>query len=370
RMKGKEDARIEELARLKKIIVAAVSVGCSSLLLIIFISITTQLSVQRIHSVLEEDLRFCRSGNDKIDEHLIAAYQISGVERRKRDTGYTSSNATQSDANSTVVDKSTKDVNVTVVAPVVELAKDVKAIVASPLCSCGIGAAGDMGPPGEDGNDGPDGSPGSDGAAGADYEGSYKGVAEEWCTTCPQAPAGQRGRPGSNGSNGRPGAVGGSGRNGIPGNRGKPGYQGQAGPPGYTGSNGQRGPNGLVVRVNGPFGMRGIPGMKGEMGRRGDNGQNGLDGRDGKIGEEGEPGNRGNRGRDGSDGARGWNGRPGAEGSCSHCVRQKGVRRPVVQYSHQSNHVSYSTSGSSPYTTANPPAAEPPTPNRRTIYVD
>ncbi|GMR36385.1 hypothetical protein PMAYCL1PPCAC_06580 [Pristionchus mayeri] len=366
-MNSTNNSKIEELARLKRIIIGAVSVGCSSLLLIIFISITTQLSVQRIGSVLEEDLRYCKAGNEKIGSFVQAAYQIMGVARIKRDAGIPS-NDTQKGDNSTVL-QPIKDVNVTIVAPNATAATPnitvatptvtvparnvpvtVPTIAVAAPCSCGIGPAGDPGEPGVDGNDGLDGRPGNDGGAGEDYQGEYKGGNEEWCFTCLQAPAGRPGRPGYPGRPGMDGEMGEAGRDGRS-RRGNPGIhflivntmalvpnrlfhisfwsslwvpfecKNQI----YDRSNWSSEHGFLAMERSGEIGFPGQAGAPGYMGPPGNKGPSGLVvrvngpfGVRGFPGRNGEKGVRGENGLNGKDGKDGFPGEEGEKGNRGH----------------------------------------------------
>ncbi|CAJ0583160.1 unnamed protein product, partial [Mesorhabditis spiculigera] len=189
----------------------------------------------------------------------------------------------------------------------------------SPGCGCGVGAPGATGTPGRDGVDGTDGIPGEDGSHGVDAPDDSTIQGYDFCFQCPDGPPGP---PGPAGYKGQPGMV------GEPGIHGESGQRGPIGPTGQVGQAGVPGPLGLLDGSD-------------NLDRR-SNGMDRLENLDfqalpdpedhpaPKVSpvsrvfpdhkEPGDPGNDGIPGKPGKDGKPGAKGLRGETGTCTHCA--------------------------------------------------
>ncbi|CAD5233743.1 unnamed protein product [Bursaphelenchus xylophilus] len=189
----------------------------------------------------------------------------------------------------------------------------------STCCGCGVsppGPAGPPGPPGSDGFDGQPGQPGNEGAPGLELP--YPQEQPAFCFDCAPGPVGPPGQPGQPG---RPGREGYPGRPGLISYPGRPGYPGHPGPRGEPGPDGRPGHQGAPGRLTQLPARIGPPGPPGPVGRPGWPGYKGADGKPGETtqGPPGDQGAPGTPGQPGQPGAIGELGTTGPDGRCDHC---------------------------------------------------
>ncbi|CAJ0585762.1 unnamed protein product, partial [Mesorhabditis spiculigera] len=325
-------------ARLRAVSILGISVGVVAVLAAVISGPLLVHQLQRVHSVLSDELAFCRSQSAGLWAELAVSEEQLGVSprREKRSPRRASLNGhyvpppppldKQYDAGHSS--------EYGLPRPSYTPPQAVGHGSASPYgvaepsisrqtCSCSIGEAGPPGQPGTPGQPGVDGQPGDDGQPGPDGVAAAPLKEQEWCFDCAEAEPGAAGAPGDQGPPGKQGCAGQPGSHGQPGESGTQGQPGRKGPPGPQGPPGPPGRPGDVIETAGEPGPSGQAGKDGSAGPDGTPGLPGKNGGDGPPGDRGDNGRPGDRGRDGLPGEVGRPGEAGSPGNCNHC-RSKG----------------------------------------------